>query len=289
MYPGSGSSMEMGINHGEMFIYGVPVSARVYEPAARLMHAQTGICGIKICEALTASIFSFIIMFYLKDIMTLMPDVDVKDGQEAAGPHKNRDYAEMLQYAWIPSLIELILSCCLGSILVFISRLLIDSRDRRGLRVLCMVESICSCLNCCQAIIALCYLATAVLAWVAFSNPEQYCDGTYTKPQYTGGSILDGSLSTRTLTSTEGSLANPGYANCIKAIDAFKAVVTIFIVQLALVSVLSCIVASLCGTGAKFADDSEKAMEEEDFGDFGGVNPIMMDYGEGGGNNVDYY
>merc|ERR1712196_392382 len=96
-------------------------------------------------------------------------------------------------------------------------------------------------------------LAAGIMLYHQASQPEAYCNAAYQKK------AVVGAFSTQRVTTTMGSFEDDSFANCVKALEAAKVVSAIFTVQLALGLCLTCFTAALCGSGARFADDTEKA------------------------------
>jgi len=231
------------------------------------MHTQTGVCGTSMCSSIMSSIFSMIIFYEVKEFLPLL--AKVPKGQLAQDPKDVTGQIEMLQYDWYSAIISLVLSCCIGSCLVFLARNAIETRNGGCLRAFCIIEGICSAYQCCQAMCVVAGLVSLSILLAAFSDTSKVCNSALQQM------VHDGAFHTITVTTTQGSMTNPDYANCIKAIDSMKQVAYIFAAQLALTTCLGCAMAALCGSGSRFADDTDRAIEEEEFG-MSGMEPQML-------------
>lgn len=240
-------------------VCGVPMSVRSARPAQRFMNAQIGICCLMLAAALTSIIFSYIIASSLSDVGFTDDGKGREEGLDAQ--HKQMGDMMMQSRSW--ALFSLLEVACIGGIIVTIARVLLE--QRKGIRICCIVEGILAGCECCACIGYASLLIFVYILYLALDDPEKVCtERAKLLPSPTSmpssqevqvAAVASGVSKASTTTSVQ--------SDCEAMVKAMAKPLQICIAWISILACISMCTVGACSAGAKFADDTDEAFEDD--------------------------
>merc|ERR1719263_389046 len=107
-------------------------------------------------SGLCSLVFSLIILHQIKKAIDT-------HAEQSALPANFAGWETLMQKTWISAIFQILVGCCLGSVLVAIGRHFVDTANGTGMKVCCVFEGLCGCLGCLEST-ALCVYFFVLIA-----------------------------------------------------------------------------------------------------------------------------
>lgn len=246
--------MMMGKN-----VYGIPMQGMSAVFAERFLHAQSALCSLTCCSGIISMIFTFVLIYQIGEAKTSIigtTSVDVKLAADL--PPQDafiKNIEDQMAYTKWTSPIGLLFSLCFMSVWIVVARHFVQERNVMGLKFCCIFEGLCSCLACCEGLGWCIYFICICTALATISDPASVCKDT---------SSISWLGYTTPLPSTTATA--PAVDDCVKLLTGLQTPFQTCAIWVFFMAIFACCAASICGTGAKFAKDTEEVFEDEEFG-----------------------
>lgn len=227
------SGYGMGGMGGDKQVFGLPMPAAVYKPASNWMNVQSGIVSCCMCFVCLSCCTSLAIYFTVKDVAWS----SIKYGASTPPPlatSLKASAASLGTYTLVGAACHCCIVCICGGAFVALSRYILQTRNKDGLKICCIGEGVFSACGFCEGCCACIQFIFIVSAVASMSDTKSYCKGV------TPAATL---------------------ASCEQATSALQTVLWIVCVWSGLTVCIQCGYAALCGVAAKYADDTGKALE----------------------------